>query len=138
MTKDRARVAAAECATFGEAQPAPLCARPSTQKWRSLSAASHAGPSCREVLSSHKDLAHQLVALENKYDRQSKVVFDAIGKLPNQDGDCSISLARKPTFATVSFGSNPEIRPQQTFQAWWPWCQMWLWHCNQAGHYGRR
>jgi ORF6N domain len=35
----------------------------------------------REVLSSHKDLAHQLAALENRYDRQFKVVFDAIRKL---------------------------------------------------------
>jgi hypothetical protein len=35
----------------------------------------------REVLSSHKDLARQLVALESKYDRQFKVVFDAIRKL---------------------------------------------------------
>jgi ORF6N domain len=35
----------------------------------------------REVLSSHKDLARQLAALESKYDRQFKVVFDAIRKL---------------------------------------------------------
>ena len=32
----------------------------------------------RAVLSSHKDLALQLAALESKYDRQFKVVFDAI------------------------------------------------------------
>jgi hypothetical protein len=35
----------------------------------------------REVLSTHKDLARKLAALENKYDRQFKVVFDAIRKL---------------------------------------------------------
>lgn len=35
----------------------------------------------REVLSSHKDLARQLAALEGKYDQQFKVVFDAIRKL---------------------------------------------------------
>jgi hypothetical protein len=34
----------------------------------------------REVLSGHKDLARQLAALESKYDRQFKVVFDAIRK----------------------------------------------------------
>ncbi|MEO8313893.1 MAG: ORF6N domain-containing protein [Pseudomonadota bacterium] len=35
----------------------------------------------REVLSTHKDLARQLAALESKYDRQFKVVFDAIREL---------------------------------------------------------
>jgi hypothetical protein len=35
----------------------------------------------REVLSSHKDLAQKLAALESKYDQQFKVVFDAIRKL---------------------------------------------------------
>jgi len=35
----------------------------------------------REVLSTHKDLARKLAALENKYDRQFKVVFDAIREL---------------------------------------------------------
>ncbi|MEO6081300.1 MAG: hypothetical protein ABIQ86_16240 [Steroidobacteraceae bacterium] len=38
-------------------------------------------PRLREVLSTHKDLARQLAALESKYDRQFKVVFDAIRKL---------------------------------------------------------
>jgi hypothetical protein len=32
----------------------------------------------RQAVSTHQDLAHKLVALENKYDRQFKVVFDAI------------------------------------------------------------
>jgi ORF6N domain len=31
----------------------------------------------RQAVSTHEDLAHKLVALENKYDRQFKVVFDA-------------------------------------------------------------
>ncbi len=35
----------------------------------------------REVLSGHKDLARQLATLESKYDRQFKVVFDAIRRL---------------------------------------------------------
>jgi len=32
----------------------------------------------RQAVSTHKDLAHKLVALEDKYDRQFKVVFEAI------------------------------------------------------------
>jgi len=35
----------------------------------------------RKVLSSHVDLARKLAALENKYDEQFKVVFDAIRAL---------------------------------------------------------
>jgi hypothetical protein len=35
----------------------------------------------REVLAGHADLARQLAALENKYDRQFKIVFDAIRQL---------------------------------------------------------
>jgi len=35
----------------------------------------------RQLLATHKDLARKLLALENKYDSQFKVVFDAIGKL---------------------------------------------------------
>jgi hypothetical protein len=35
----------------------------------------------RREVSKHQDLAHKLVALENKYDRQFKVVFDAIRSL---------------------------------------------------------
>lgn len=32
----------------------------------------------RETVSTHKDLARQLIAMESRYDRQFKVVFDAI------------------------------------------------------------
>jgi hypothetical protein len=32
----------------------------------------------RQVVSTHKDLARKRVVLESKYDRQFKVVFDAI------------------------------------------------------------
>jgi phage regulator Rha-like protein len=32
----------------------------------------------RQAVSTHKELAHKLMALEQKYDRQFKVVFDAI------------------------------------------------------------
>jgi hypothetical protein len=35
----------------------------------------------REMLAPHKDLARKLTALENKYDAQFKVVFDAIKQL---------------------------------------------------------
>jgi hypothetical protein len=35
----------------------------------------------REMLTSHKDLANKLEALERKYDAQFKVVFDAIRQL---------------------------------------------------------
>jgi len=35
----------------------------------------------REMLATHKDLARKLQALEKKYDRQFKVVFDAIRQL---------------------------------------------------------
>ena len=38
----------------------------------------------RQTVSTHQDLAHKLVALENKYDRQFKVVFDAIRSLMKQ------------------------------------------------------
>ena len=35
----------------------------------------------RRILSSHADLARKLAALERKYDRRFKVVFDAIRQL---------------------------------------------------------
>jgi hypothetical protein len=35
----------------------------------------------REILATHKDLAQKLEALEKRYDRQFKVVFDAIRQL---------------------------------------------------------
>jgi phage regulator Rha-like protein len=35
----------------------------------------------RELLATHKDLAEKLEALEKKYDRQFKIVFDAIRQL---------------------------------------------------------
>jgi phage regulator Rha-like protein len=35
----------------------------------------------REILASHRDLAHRLDEMEKKYDRQFKVVFDAIREL---------------------------------------------------------
>ena len=35
----------------------------------------------REMLATHKDLSRKLAALERKYDRQFKVVFDAIREL---------------------------------------------------------
>ena len=35
----------------------------------------------RQMLASHADLARKLDALERKYDRQFKAVFDAIGEL---------------------------------------------------------
>ena len=38
----------------------------------------------RESISKHKDLAGKLTELENRYDRQFKVVFDAIRGLMKQ------------------------------------------------------
>jgi len=35
----------------------------------------------REIISAHKELAHRLDELEGKYDRQFKIVFDAIREL---------------------------------------------------------
>jgi predicted restriction endonuclease len=35
----------------------------------------------REILSTHKDLARKLADLESKYDKQFKIVFDAIRRL---------------------------------------------------------
>jgi len=39
----------------------------------------------REMLSTNKDLAHKLSALEQKYDEQFRVVFDAIRALMTED-----------------------------------------------------
>jgi len=39
----------------------------------------------REMLASHKDLEHKLLALEKKYDEQFKVVFDAIRALMSEE-----------------------------------------------------
>jgi len=39
----------------------------------------------RKILSSHKDLERKLLALENKYDEQFKIVFEAIGALMVED-----------------------------------------------------
>jgi hypothetical protein len=39
----------------------------------------------REMLASHKDLEHKLLALEKKYDKQFKVVFDAIRALMSEE-----------------------------------------------------
>jgi hypothetical protein len=38
----------------------------------------------REMIASHKDLAHRLDDLEKKYDQQFRIVFDAIRKLRTQ------------------------------------------------------
>lgn len=38
----------------------------------------------REMLSTHKDLARKLVALERRYDQQFKIVFDAIRELTTE------------------------------------------------------
>ncbi len=39
----------------------------------------------RQLLTTHKDLARKLDALESKYDRQFKTVFDAIRQLMQPD-----------------------------------------------------
>ena len=38
----------------------------------------------REILTAHKDLANKLAELENKYDSQFKIVFDAIRALMDE------------------------------------------------------
>jgi hypothetical protein len=52
----------------------------------------------RELLATHKDLARKLRELENKYDAQFKVVFDAIRELMNPS---------KPAIAKIK-GFRPE------------------------------
>jgi hypothetical protein len=39
----------------------------------------------REMLTSHKDLARKLAELENKYDKQFRIVFEAITQLIEED-----------------------------------------------------
>ena len=40
----------------------------------------------REMLSTHEDLGREVEAMERKYDRQFKVVFDAIKQLLDIEG----------------------------------------------------
>jgi hypothetical protein len=56
----------------------------------------------REVLSSHQGLARQLAALASKYDRQFKVVFDAIRKLMIEP-----THKNRPIGFTADFGDGP-------------------------------
>jgi hypothetical protein len=56
----------------------------------------------REVLSSHQELAQQLAALESKYDRQFKVVFDAIRKLTIEP-----TPKNRPIGFTADLGDGP-------------------------------
>ena len=52
----------------------------------------------REMLSTHKDLARKLAAMEKKYDSQFKVVFDAIRQLmkPDEPKKKPIGFRREP------------------------------------------
>ena len=58
----------------------------------------------RQIMSTHKDLARKLEALENKYDAQFKVVFDAIRQLmaPPQPSKRKIGFLVKER--TVKYG----------------------------------
>jgi hypothetical protein len=58
----------------------------------------------RKMLSSHADLARKLAALENKYDEQFKVVFDAIRALmsPPEKTRKQIGFQLKESRATYS------------------------------------
>ena len=58
----------------------------------------------RKMLSSHADLARKLAALENKYDEQFKVVFDAIRALmaPPEKSRKKIGFQLKESRATYS------------------------------------
>jgi hypothetical protein len=51
----------------------------------------------REALLAHKELARQLDALESKYDRQFKIVFDALRRLVTEP-----ELDRRPIGFTSS------------------------------------
>jgi hypothetical protein len=61
----------------------------------------------RQLLSSNTELARKLEALENKYDRQFKVVFDAIRQLmsPPKEKRREIGFHVKP-----EDGSKPKVR----------------------------
>lgn len=56
----------------------------------------------REVLASHQDLAQQLAALESRYDKQFRVVFDAIRKLMIEPPPRS-----RPIGFTADIGDGP-------------------------------
>ena len=66
----------------------------------------------REMMSTHKDLARKLDALENKYDAQFKVVFDAIRQLmtPPEPKKRSIGFAVKERAAKYR---RLEINPRR-------------------------
>jgi hypothetical protein len=55
----------------------------------------------REALLAHKELARQLDALESKYDRQFKIVFDALRRLVTEP-----ELDRRPIGFTSSVRSS--------------------------------
>jgi hypothetical protein len=61
----------------------------------------------RQLLSSNTELARKLEALENKYDRQFKAVFDAIRQLmsPPKEKRREIGFHVKP-----EDGSKPKVR----------------------------
>ena len=65
----------------------------------------------RKMLSSHADLARKLAALENKYDEQFKVVFDAIRALrtPPEKTRKQIGFQLKEHRATYSTKKNVRI-----------------------------
>lgn len=66
----------------------------------------------REMLSTHKDLARKLEALEKKYDAQFKIVFDAIRQLmtPPEPGKRKIGFLVKERAAKYG---RPEISPRR-------------------------
>jgi hypothetical protein len=59
----------------------------------------------RRILGSHEELARKLAALEKKYDRQFKVVFDAIREL---------MAPSKPKGRLIGFERQNNIRGRQT------------------------
>ncbi len=66
----------------------------------------------RQLMSTHKDLARKLEALEKKYDAQFKVVFDAIRKLmtPPESGKRKIGFIVKERAAKYR-KSGTSLRP---------------------------
>jgi len=64
----------------------------------------------RDILSSHEDLSRKLDALENKYDTQFKVVFDAIRKMMESPASPREKIGfREPKNKNSSV---PPVRPE--------------------------
>jgi len=64
----------------------------------------------RQLLASHAELAHKLAALEKKYDRKFKIVFDAIRQLMTEPKSEPAPSRREIGFHAIA--AKPENRPR--------------------------